>query len=904
LQTSTNNGSFITDASNYVYAQYYNNTLYFGNASFAVSTAAVFRDFSSWYHVFFVVDSTLGTTNDRMQIWVNGVRQTVGTFNIQPGPSASVSFLNNTVQYQIGGRTSSGSNTYFDGYMGEVNFIDGQALAPTSFGQYNEFGVWSPRKYGGSYGTNGFYLPYTNTTSAETLAYDLSNSNPELISNGMFVSNVTGWTAAGSGSPSITWQSNHTMRIANSANNAPWAYTTISTVIGQTYYAQAYIFAASIGGASRTIVLKKADDANYSVNSVDLASTTQAGAPTGLQGTFTATATTTYIIIFADVIGTGTTGIDVSQISTALGAYKKNWNPFNISVTAGVTYDAMTDVPPPSTIQNVAAGNYCVLNPLDNYNNTVSNGNLTAILLGWPGGSNPNGNIAGSMAVNSGKYYWEITVTAATSNGAGIGVARGADGITGYTSSGVYYLATGNSQTDGGSATAYGATYGVNDVIGVALDATGGTVTFYKQTGGTGSFTAYSALTLPSSSSGWKPKLGNTAGTGNSWTIAANFGQRPLNNTSIPTGYVTLNTNNLPAPTIPNGAKVMAAVTYNGTGAAGPTQITATTTNSGNNPLATTFQPDFVWTKGRGSATFNNHLLFDVIRGTTKLLQSNQTAIEATVATSLTSFNNNGFSIGSFDDLNTNGNTYISWQWNAGGAPTPNNNTDGSITSTVSANKSAGFSIITFAASNISSPQTVGHGLGVAPSMFFVKPRTYAGGWYTYHASLGNTKYLELQSTNPATTSSNPWNNTSPSNSVITLGNSYFPDASNSTYVIYAWTPIAGYSAMGSYTGNGSVSGDGPFVYLGFCPRWVLIKSSVAGEGWNIFDTSRDTYNPELKLLFPYSDAVEFNNGTAWADVTSNGFKIRYTTAPFNTSGGTYIYMAFAENPFKLALAR
>ena len=344
-------------------------------------------------------------------------------------------------------------------------------------------------------------------------------------------------------------------------------------------------------------------------------------------------------------------------------------------------------------------------------------------------------------------------------------------------------------------------------------------------------------------------------------------------------------------PTIPAGNLFMNATLYTGTGAA------QTITNGG---TGTSFQPDLVWFKCRSIAYNNN--LFDSIRGAGQDLRSNLTSTESTTS-EFTSFNSNGWSFSGVttNGFNDNGATYVGWNWKAGG--TAVSNTSGSITSSVSANTTSGFSVVTYTG-NGTAGATVGHGLGVAPSMIINKSRsTSPTDWGVYHASKGNTGAVFLNLTDAFTTNSGYWNNTSPTSSVFTLGLAGNFNQSGQTYVSYCWAPIAGYSAFGSYTGNGST--DGPFVYLGFRPRFVMTKSydATAGAGdWTIHDTSRNPYNTADLRLFANSSAAESSSEAM--DMNSNGFKIRATNSNCNTSGGGYIYMAFAENPFKYALAR
>jgi hypothetical protein len=296
----------------------------------------------------------------------------------------------------------------------------------------------------------------------------------------------------------------------------------------------------------------------------------------------------------------------------------------------------------------------------------------------------------------------------------------------------------------------------------------------------------------------------------------------------------------------------------------------------------------------------SNHFLFDSVRGATNVLGSNQTIVEYSngdfgLGTNQFTVGDNGGS----DDYNPNKNaaTYVAWLWAAGGAAVTN--TSGTISSQVSANPTAGFSIVTYTG-NGTGGATIGHGLGVAPSMIIVKARGNAYNWMVYHTSIGNTGAINLNLTAVTTTSSTWWNNTSPTSSVFTVGTDANMNQSSATYVAYCFAPIAGYSAFGSYTGNGST--DGPFVYLGFRPRFIMRKRTDTTAYWVVYDTARNTYNVVGEDLYP-NDSLAGSNDFVM-DILSNGFKIRGSGANINANGGTYIYMAFAESPFKYSNAR
>jgi hypothetical protein len=300
-------------------------------------------------------------------------------------------------------------------------------------------------------------------------------------------------------------------------------------------------------------------------------------------------------------------------------------------------------------------------------------------------------------------------------------------------------------------------------------------------------------------------------------------------------------------------------------------------------------QPDLVWIKGRDSAY--NHQLVDVIRGVNKPIRSNLTAAEATLSDSFNSFDSDGFTLGGdgdTDNFNNSGQNYVAWNWLANGSGA--SNTDGSITSTVSANTTSGFSIVKWTGTG--SNATVGHGLGKEVK-FFITKRTDSSGdnWYAYHSSLGGTKYLHPNNTSAAGTAISPFNNTNPTSTTISAGTDL--SGSSSTHIAYCFSEVKGFSKFGSYTGNGNA--DGTFVYTGFAPAFVMIKMTSGSDSWFMYDNKRSPFNVRGKYLVADGSGTD-SNANAF-DFVSNGFKIRTTASSFNGSGSSYIYMAFAENP-------
>ena len=723
-----------SNASNLCYYAFNSDdTLWFvytsAGTQYILKTSQVFRDASAWYHLVFAYDSTQATAANRVKLYVNGVQIT--SFSAAAYPPQN----NNSFLYTVSGLTSSigsfnGTSNWYDGYMAELNFVDGQALTPSSFGSTNSTtGVWQPAKYTGTYGTNGFYLPFTDNSALTT------SSNVGL-----------GKDFSGNG--------------------------------------------------------------NY-------------------------------------------------------------WTTNNISITAGVTYDSMTDVP---TLTSATAANFCVMNAVAPYGSylTLTEANLKSTCNGAYWAASP-----ATIGVSSGKWYWEVTASnlsgslmVGITKDTDIGATTGANVYPGISANSYGYIASGTKYNNNAS-TGYGAAYTTNDVIGVALNMDAGTLTFYKNNTSQG--TAFSSL-----SGTYLPSLGVNSSPS---AFIANFGQRPFAY-SPPTGFVALNTYNLPTNTIVKGNTVMDATTYTGT------LLSNTITN------AAGFKPDLVWLKSRSATT--DHKLTDSVRGTTKGLVSDSTAAETTDAQGLTAFNSNGFTVGTDTTYNNLAATYVAWQWQAGQGSS-SSNTNGTITSTVSVNASAGFSVVTYTGTGTNGA-TVGHGLGVAPAFLVTKSRNNGStSWQVYHQSLGAT-YLAgyLDSTAAAFASATYWNNTAPTSNVFSLGTSSYANVSGQTQVAYCWTPIAGFSAFGNISANGAA--DNAFVYTGFLPRFVLLKRTDSTSNWYIWDTARNTFNVFGNELYP-----NLSNAEASAtdlDVLSNGFKLRNSSF-----SGTWIYAAFASNPFKNSLA-
>jgi hypothetical protein len=571
-------------------------------------------------------------------------------------------------------------------------------------------------------------------------------------------------------------------------------------------------------------------------------------------------------------------------------AGSNDWSVNGISVTAGKDNDSLVDTPTnygeDTGVGGEVRGNYATLNPLRNGGFTLTNGNLEF------GGTTSDRQVAGTIAFpTSGKWYFEATPTAiGASSYWGVGIMNttvtvtsaglATEGFEGYAATGLKF--------SGAGYVAYGNSFTTSNTIGVAVDMDNGAIYFAKdntwQNSGvptSGASKTGAAFTdLLSSGYTWTPGIFSFTASQSGIT---NFGQRPFAYTA-PSGFASLCTQNLPEPTIEDGGEYFNTVLYTGNGS------TQSITGVG-------FQPDWVWTKGRSNA--DNNSVFDVIRGVGQELVTNGTGAEAFDANLLTSFNADGFSVGSNSGINGSAKTYVAWNWKANGAGV--SNTDGTITSTVSANTDSGFSIVTYTGTG--SNATVGHGLGAVPRMIIVKNRDQADAWQVYHAANTanpETDYLVLNTTAATADAADRWNDTLPTSTVFSIGNGVEVNTNTEDYVAYVFAAIPGYSAISSFTGNGSA--DGPFIFTNHRPAFVLIKRTDTTSNWTILDFQREGYNVDNDPLFPNLTNAE--GTTDLADLLSNGFKLRTTDASVNASGGTYIYMSLATNPFKYSLAR
>ena len=950
-----------TDATYFLIRFESSGALYIGNAStnFCV-TSQLFRDPSAWYHLVIVLDTTQATATNRLKVYVNGVQVTSFSSDNRATQIAlnSDQGINQASAHNIG-RENTGV-FYLDGYLSEVNFIDGQALTPSSFGQTDPVtGVWQAKKYTGTYGTNGFYLPFGTLPSA-TYAGSFSGSGqylnlsaPSNLAFGTGDFTIEMWfyqnsylasSALYDGRPSSTNGAQNTLYFGS--NSVYYAVNGVDAIQSSTISnGQWYHLAVTRSGTSTKMFLNGvqqgstySDSTNYVVGT----NRPMIGANGYWNGTYafnglisnlrvlkgTALYTSNFVPPSAALTSITNTQLLTLQNSTIIdnspnaysitntgsvtttGGYYpygssslgndssgngNNWATNNINgTTTGTTYDSMIDSPTNASASGTQpVGNYAICNPLNSTSN-ISDGNLKIANKS----TSVQENTVTSIEITT-PIYFEHTV--GVSQGAGYNIYFGV-GSSSFASSYTYLGASSNGWAIGyytgaiikiynnSSTTLAAITPSVGDVFMIAVDPANGKIWFGRNgtwygSGNptTGANPAYTGLpsTLYSVNGVYY------AGAANTNYYSMNYGQRPFSYTP-PTGFKALCTTNLPDSTIVQGNKYMDATIYSGNSS------TNTITNAGS------FKPDFLWIKCR--STINSNSVWDTNRGVLSELFTNNTNAQETLPDGFTAFNSNGFSLdnsGSGGNVNVSGRTYVAWQWNANNGTT-SSNTNGSITSTVGVNTTAGFSIVTYTGTGANA--TVGHGLGVAPKMVIVKRRdSSATPWVIYHTTLGAGNYVAFDT--GASSSTTAWNSTTPTSTLISLGANVSVNNSGSTHVAYCFAEIAGFSKFGSYTGNGSA--DGPFIYTGFRPKFILYKSAGSADPWIIFDSVRNTYNFVDAQLRPNETSAENSAGSAYSfDFLSNGFKVRSTSTALNNNGGTMIYAAFAENPFKNSLAR
>ena len=570
----------------------------------------------------------------------------------------------------------------------------------------------------------------------------------------------------------------------------------------------------------------------------------------------------------------------MSSIGIDRSGNGNNWTSNNLT-----QYDVMVDSP---------TNNFVTFNPLVHGGaDLLSEGNLKSV-----GTSSGKSYRPSTVGVDSGKFYFEGVITIGAAGAIGVCIEGGSTDNSMGKDDFSWAYHTGGTIRHNDVNSSYGASYTTGDIIGAAVDIDNGTIVFFKNGSSQGSYSIV----------GFSPDtyfLGagdSTTGSGTGWVL--NFGadssfagaKTPQGNSDsngigdffypVPSGFLSLCTKNLASvDVIPS--EHFNPVIYSGTGA-------------DNRVLSGVgFTPDlgiFKRRNGTGPSQF-----FDTLRGNSLQLRSDTTSAESTQANKQKTFTSDGYTLGTDAQINGSGGTYVAWNWKAGGSASSNSN--GTITSSVSANAAAGFSIVSYTGTGVNA--TVGHGLSVAPEMIIVKNRDVTDVWLVYHDGLASdpqTDYIILNRTDAKADLSTAWNDTAPTSTVFSIGSLADVSRNNSNLIAYCFHSVEGYSKVGSYVGNGNA--DGPFVHCGFRPAYVLFKRTDTTGDWVIIDSTRSEVNVAQDVLFTQVAVAEEDNALYKIDYLSNGFKIRNTISYMNASGGTYIFLAFAESPFKHSNAR
>jgi hypothetical protein len=903
------------------------------STTFYLSTNAIFRDPSAWYHITLSVDTTQATAQNRIKLYVNGNQVSSFSTATYPTQNSTIAYINNSsYETKIGSIVTYG---YFDGYMTELNFIDGQQLDPSYFGYTDSItNIWQPKKYTGSYGTNGFYLPFSENQTTRNLGRNFAgNTNFCPYSESV---NSWGNTNCTITSNSVTAPNGTLTADTVTANSTASAYMRQDTGINMgisTYYTMSVYFKA---GTATTATLSDGYGTGAWVT-YNLTNGVVTGAynPFGYQEyTITAVgngwyrATNSFITHSSGDynIGlrvepgrgygdTGASGASVyvwgAQINLGKTAdayfpndvstrVDNNFTANNFSLTAGTTYDSMVDSPTnvfttATDTGGVVPGNYCTINAVANVNNTISNGGLSV---------STGGNYTAfysTHAVNTGKWYFEITKGSTGDMAFGLfqnyiyptssstQMGNGTDNVGFY-----LYYNQGNGLGDTSASnnrlqynsSHYGAPVGFGDdtagtVYGCTLDFDTSVVTVYRANDNASRL----YWTMPAALTAQPLMIGYCVKT--SWpatNMDFNFGQRPFTYTP-PAGFKSINTTNMQAlgasfvgkaAITPN--KWMETTLYGGTG------LAQNIVNNGN------FAPDLAIISCR-SLVQQSNTMWDTVRGAGSILYTASTSAELQDNANyggLTAFNSNGFSLQatgtdsntSHQRTNTPGASYLAWQWKQ--SPT------------------SGFNIVSY--TQASGTTTVSHNLGVTPGMMIFKPRSSSNDGFVWHKSFATPAgdFLRLQTTDAVnTTYPTAWG-AAPTSSNFSVSNTLY--ANGTTMIAYLWAEVPGFSKFGSYVGNAST--DGPFVYTGFKPKWLLFKgtTATAATSWLVYDTARNTINPAgtWTYLNDVSVAADQNiSPSDLLDITSNGFKVKAVNY-LNNNGDTYIYAAFAESPFAL----
>ena len=854
-------------------------------------TTQVFRDVSAWYHIVIQLDTTQGVEANRSKLWVNG--EQVTAYSSATIDEDATTFINNTTYEHGIGRNEYDENQYFSGYLAEYVFIDGTALDADSFGETNSTtGQWIPKDVSAlTFGQNGFYLDFADSTF---LGKDASATSAAVTNKASTSSEWGGTTGA------YTFATNEIDRSS-----------TVNAIISTDLLSGDFNFNFTLttsGGAVRIGVFDNQESNTFDGTAADggLDSMTNSwyldmgneqfrygGAS---QGSASGVANGSAITIQR----TGST-IKITDDGSDAHTFSQTFsNPVRVIISGGgaafaldsVQYTAdeasgndnsffSSGLAAADQVVDTPTDNFCTWNPVNPQpaaSNTIvlSDGNLNIVQ-----GSTENQSILSTHQLH-GKQYAECRMISSSNSGGTRqfwGVIEENTVIAGtylpYSSntfSGLCWPLY-SSFSDGTSGEEEDVTLANGETVCIAISEDDGK--FWVRFDDGDWFGGGDPETTSSTPSGTFSNI-----TTGQWVMAvynasdqntSDFGQLGYAYTA-PSGYETVSTANLDDPTIADPSAYVQATTYTGDGAS------SLAVNQGGN---STFEPDLVWIKNRDAA--DNHCWFDTARGAEELLSSNTTSAETTDADTLTAFDSDGFTVGADVKVNTDTEKYVGWQWLESATP--------------------GFDIVLDTGTG--SAHTISHSLGVTPEFIIRKDRTATAdpGWIIWHTSLPGANYYLNFDTGAQDTSVNYWNNTLPTSSVFSVGASNGTNQNTKTFVTYLFAGVENFSKFGKYTGNGSAT-DGPFIWFGFRPAYFLFKRIDSADNWRVYDNQRGPYNPDDARLEPNGSGAEASGDGEGVDFLSNGLKLKSSDSGWNASGGTYIFAAFADTPFKTANAR
>ena len=857
-----------------------------GSAHFQLFTDRKFRDTCNWYHIVVAIDTTQSTASNRVKLYVNGVQQTNFSTETYPNQNQEL-YVNFNARHRLGSNSiwSNMAQTYgnFNGYFADYFFIDGAQLTPASFGYTDTMtGMWRPKRfkfatdipnkktrtYSGTVTAsgNGFgSAPFTRFFDGDITSFFNNSAGGQIITWDCSSYGLSGNVRIyGRGDAYDVYVNGNTTKVADMPSSNGWVDLGTHEKINEIQWAgTTYNTNNGLGSAGVYGSMIMVDGVCLRDNFSEF----------GLNG---------FWLDFRDGTSATTLGYDYSGRGN-------NFTPDEVSVSGWEGNDSFIDTP---------TNNFPMLNIESIYkvhNNTsdVYNGALK-----YNCHYDNQGSVPASLPFpTSGKWYWEVKLLTSNSNATfGIVPALWSQDHNAVQETGArMYAAYGQYFVNGTNTSGLNG-WGTSDTVAAALDMDEKKITFYKNNS--------VEVTLPLESGyenvPYLPIL--TGGTnGGSVNLGINFGANESWTYTPPAGFKALCTNNLPPSafsSIIKPQKHFDTLLYSGS------------QNTSNVVTGLEFKPDFVWIKarsGNSSPGSQSHYLVDSVRGATgsvtKKLYSNSDGAENSGQNDSDNgvkILDYGIELTSANDGTNDNNEYVAWCWKAGGAAVTNN--DGTITTSVSVNEEAGFSIVSY--SGTGSAGTIGHGLGKVPKWIITKRRTGSEDWKVYHSELDGGKFLKLNSTQVQTSNTDVYPNTAPTSSVYSLGNHASVNASGDTYIAYCWAEIPGYSKFSSYVGDGN--NDGPFIHMGFKPAWLLVKSAGSTNNWVLFDIKRNGYTSggapskgnydNFKTLCSNLTNSENASGGTTNDIVSNGFKIRGGTDR-NINGQKHIYIAFADNP-------